>query len=201
MIKPLLTFAGKFVPGVNYLMAGYSVYQAGDVIVRVVGVIRGDDNVPIPVVSSGSLTKNITTSIVSSVISGGAVSLLGKGMGNDKKLLDKYEEKLGIAVGEFKKELDKVKEDGEGTTHDLKSKININKALHVIQQIVLLYLDEYIRIFPRYETSFRNIKLLLASNSNDYEGLIKVYETLYNGPRTIWNTLWMRFCTIRCVRR
>ena len=44
-----------------------------------------------------------------------------------------------------------------------------------------MYLDEYARIFPKYQGSFRNIKLLLATNEVDYEGLVKIYEVLDKG--------------------
>lgn len=36
MVKPILTFLGKFVPGVNYLAAAYTVYQVGEVGVKAI---------------------------------------------------------------------------------------------------------------------------------------------------------------------
>jgi len=46
----------------------------------------------------------------------------------------------------------------------------VESAYQTIQQVIMLYLDESIRIFTKYEASFRNIKLLIATSDNKFEG-------------------------------
>lgn len=52
----------------------------------------------------------------------------------------------------------------------LRREVVVESAYQTIQQVIMLYLDESIRIFTKYEASFRNIKLLIATSDNKFEG-------------------------------
>jgi len=72
MMKPLLTLIGKFVPGVNTLAWGYTIYQMGEVGLKMIGAIKGTpEHVPIPIVSGGSLWN--PTNVISGLATGGSV--------------------------------------------------------------------------------------------------------------------------------
>jgi len=119
MIKPLLAFAGKFVPGVNVLAYGYGAYQMAEAGVKLIRTIRGDaPNDPIPVVSGKGLVS--LTDAASSLATGLSVGTTAyqwyKGGQGDR--LDSYKKEMGKTINEVRKELDEIKKNGEGTRID-----------------------------------------------------------------------------------